>query len=315
MKFIVSLLLLFSASAFAETQNPFDAFVGSYKVVGAKRINNVRAATCDRYRWKDLESMTVKASDSLFETHQIRFVAGPKESLFQVQEFQHSNDVASTGDFAETSGGEGWAASARGSWRFVNKQHTILTLIKSESGLKILVKDESFGAGNLKTGCYYEADMIRIDSSSLAETPNPFDAFLGSYAIEGKPRVQEVGTNYCLLYNFAGLKSVIIKTANAKDETHRVDFASSYKTASHSVMNYETHNDNDTAGAFAVTSGGEGWAANIRGAWSVGNKQGVRIRLKQTERGVVVSLDDETFRSGKLRKGCYYEADLVKVAE
>jgi hypothetical protein len=150
---------------------------------------------------------------------------------------------------------------------------------------------------------------------AFAHTSDPFDAFLGSYAIEGKPRVTEVGTNYCLLYSFDGLKGITVKPGEAQYESHMVHFISTYKSVRHSVMNYETRNDRDTAGSFAVTSGGEGWAANVRGTWSIGNKSGVRIRLKRTERGVTVALDDETLRSGKVKKACYYEADLVKVAE
>jgi hypothetical protein len=157
--------------------------------------------------------------------------------------------------------------------------------------------------------------ILLFSIHAFAETSDPFDAFLGNYVIEGKPRVQEVGTNYCLLYSFGGLTGISVKPGEAKFESHMVQFISTYKSVRHSVMNYETRNDRDTAGSFAVTSGGDGWAANVRGTWSVGNKDGVRIRLKRTDRGAVVSLDDESFRSGKLKKACYYEADLVRVAE
>lgn len=314
MKFIASLILLFSVQAFAETPNPFDTFVGDYTIVGAPRIKNVRKDFCERYRWKDLQTVSVKPSGGLYETHQIRFVAGPKESLFQVQEYQQSNDVASTGSFAETSGGQGWASNARGTWNFTNKQHTIVTIYKTESNYRMEIKDESFGAGKLRTACYYEADLIQ-STPAFVQAADPFDAFIGNYVIEGKPRVKEFGTNYCLLYSFGGLKGVTVKPGEANLESHRVDFISAYKSVRHSVMNYETNNGRDTAGSFAVTSGGEGWAANIRGVWSVGNKEGVRIRLKRTERGVTVSLDDETLRSGRLKKACYYEADLVKAGE
>ncbi|WP_413558559.1 hypothetical protein [Bdellovibrio sp. HCB209] len=314
MKFIASLILLFSAQAFAETPNPFDTFVGDYSVVGAPRIQNVRKDFCERYRWKDLKTVSIKPSGGLYESHQIRFVAGPKESLFQVQEYQQSNDVASTGSFAETSGGEGWAANARGTWNFTNKQHTIVTIFKTESNYRMTIKDESFGAGKLRTACYYEADLI-LNAPGFMEAADPFDAFMGSYVIEGKPRIKEVGTNYCLLYSFGALKGITVKPGDAKYESHRVDVISAYKSVRHSVMNYETRNDRDTAGSFAITSGGEGWAANVRGTWSIGSKSGVRIRLKQTERGVVLAFDDETTRSGVVKKACYYEADLVKVAE
>lgn len=160
------------------------------------------------------------------------------------------------------------------------------------------------------------ASLILLFSvQAFAGTSDPFDQFIGNYVIEGKPRVEEVGTNYCLLYSFGGLEAMSVKIGDAKFESHRVDFKSIYKFSRHSVMNYETRNDRDTAGSFAVTYGGEGWASNVRGTWSIGNKDGVRIRLKLTERGATVSLDDETFRSGKLKKACYYEADLVKVAQ
>lgn len=314
MKFIAFLILLFSVQAIAETPNPFDTFVGDYTVVGAPRIKNVRKDYCERYRWKDLQTLNVKPSGGLYETHQIRFVAGPKESMFQVQEFHQSNDVASTGSFAETSGGEDWATSARGSWSYTNKQHAIVTLMKTEGNYRVTIKDESYGAGTLRTGCYYEADLIR-NLPAFTQDADPFDAFLGTYAIEGKPRIKEVGTNYCLLYSFGGLTGITVKPGDAKFESHMVHFISTYKSVRHSVMNYETRNDRDTAGSLAVTSGGEGWAANVRGTWSIGNKSGVRIRLKQTERGAVVALDDETLRSGVVKKACYYEADLVKVAE
>ncbi|QLY24862.1 hypothetical protein [Bdellovibrio sp. KM01] len=160
------------------------------------------------------------------------------------------------------------------------------------------------------------ASLILLFSvQAFAETSDPFDQFIGNYVIEGEPRVKEFNNNYCIQYCFGSLKSVSVKVGDAKFESHRVDFVNAYKSNRHSVMNYETRNDRDTAGSFAVTSGGEGWAANVRGTWSVGNKQGVRIRLLRTDRGVMVALDDETLRSGVLRKACYYEADLLKVAE
>ncbi len=157
--------------------------------------------------------------------------------------------------------------------------------------------------------------ILLFTAQAFAQNSDPFDAFIGKYSIEGKPRVKEVNSNYCILYGFGGLKGISVSPGDAKFESHRVDFVTAYKSTRHSVMNYETRNDRDTAGSFAMTSGGEGWAANVRGTWSVGNKEGIRIRLRRTERGAVVNLDDETFRSGVLRKACYYEADLIKVAE
>ncbi|MEK2687472.1 hypothetical protein [Bdellovibrio sp. GT3] len=162
---------------------------------------------------------------------------------------------------------------------------------------------------------FIAAVFLFLIAGTQVYAADPFDSFMGNYVIEGKPRIKEVNNNYCLLYSFSGLKGITVKPGEAKFESHMVHFISTHKSVRHSVMNYETRNDRDSAGSFAVTYGGEGWASNVRGTWSVGNKQGVRIRLKQTERGAVVSLDDETLRSGRLAKACYYEADLVKVAE
>ncbi|WP_413575771.1 hypothetical protein ACLVWU_15505 [Bdellovibrio sp. HCB290] len=159
------------------------------------------------------------------------------------------------------------------------------------------------------------AFVLLFFSYSIAQAADPFDSFMGNYVIDGKPRIKEFNSNYCILYSFSGLTGITVKPGEAKFESHMVHFISTYKSVRHSVMNYETRNDRDTAGSFAVTSGGEGWATNVRGTWSIGNKSGVRIRLMRTERGAVVALDDETSRGGVTKKACYYEADLVKVAE
>ncbi|WP_413585240.1 hypothetical protein [Bdellovibrio sp. HCB274] len=157
--------------------------------------------------------------------------------------------------------------------------------------------------------------LFLINAQAHAQGADPFDSFIGDYVISGKPRVKEFNTNYCLLYSFGGLKGITVKPGDAKFESHMVHFISTYKSVRHSVMNYETRNDRDTAGSFAVTSGGEGWATNVRGTWSIGSKSGVRIRLKHTDQGVTVALDDESSRSGVIKKACYYEADLIKAAE
>ncbi|MBO9666315.1 MAG: hypothetical protein J7501_05830 [Bdellovibrio sp.] len=153
--------------------------------------------------------------------------------------------------------------------------------------------------------------VLCASPSAFAITSDPFDVFVGSYVVEGLPRVRSFRSRMCNLYQFEKLKALNIEIGSAPNETHMIKFVSAYRESKHSVQNYDRRNDKDSAGAFAATFGAEGWAYNVRGTWSTGNKNNERVYFERTQRGVRVQMQEEAFRAGVLQAACYYEADLV----
>ncbi|MBY0371286.1 hypothetical protein K2X33_11405 [bacterium] len=98
---------LFLAALISTTAsaNPFDAFVGEYKTVGAPLIRNQNAKECNRFDFKNITGLKVEKDTSGYkQSHMVYVLTSSGRSGLAVMEYAFDGDLGTGGSYAKTSG-------------------------------------------------------------------------------------------------------------------------------------------------------------------------------------------------------------------
>ncbi len=159
-KWILTLGFLISASAFA---NPFDTFLGNYKVVGSPHVRIENAKFCNRFNFKNVSELAVVAnSKGHKQSHLITLSTSTGWSSHPIMDFDFKNQLNPTmGSFAKTSGGKDSATNEWGQYGAPENDVLSVTMKRQGNQYSFVMNEERLSQGRVVHGCYYSVDLQR----------------------------------------------------------------------------------------------------------------------------------------------------------
>lgn len=155
MKLLILLMSLTAAPSFA---NPFDSFIGQYKVEGKIEIRNFKAKGCIRYGIPDLKSIEVKQdSQGYKQSHFIYLFNSMGWNGLPVMQYEDRSEFdPSVLYFARVSGGSNLATNF---WGSNSKEHFEDRFSLQRIGDKVVFSfsEEYIENNEVTAGCYYQA--------------------------------------------------------------------------------------------------------------------------------------------------------------
>lgn len=156
MKLLVVASMLFSINAFA---NPFDSFVGKYKVDGTVSVKNHNAKACIRYGLPKITGVEVKPDTNGYkQSHVIYLLNSSGWSGLPVMQYEDKSDFDSTVYYARVSGGSNSASNVWGSTAAEHYQDKF-SIERSGTNLTFNFSEEYVVNGTVTAGCYYQAKL------------------------------------------------------------------------------------------------------------------------------------------------------------
>jgi hypothetical protein len=152
---------LFSAAAFA---NPFDGFIGEYKVNGSPQITNNNAKWCNRFDFKNITGLKVEKDTSGYQQSHVIYIQKPNGwSGHPTMDFSYTNDLKNGGSYAKTSGSNALASNEYGTWGLNPIQNETLTVSieKSAAGYTFNMAEVLYENSVLTAACYYRAQLTK----------------------------------------------------------------------------------------------------------------------------------------------------------
>lgn len=155
---ITTLSFMLSVSAFA---NSFDRFIGKYKVVGAPAIQKQNAKSCNRFFFKDITGLEIKADTSGFKQSHVLFILNPSGwSAHPVADYYEKTDTnPSRGTYANTTGSGDMASNDWGSFGREDNERLVVTIKKSGNEFVFSMAEELVLQGTVTAACYYQVQM------------------------------------------------------------------------------------------------------------------------------------------------------------
>jgi hypothetical protein len=156
MKILILSSLLFSISAFA---NPFDSFVGKYKVEGPVNVKNYNAKACIRYGLPNITGIEVKTDTNGYkQSHLIYLISSTGWSGLPVMQYEDRSDFDSTIFYARISGGSSTASNTWGSTAMEHYEDKF-SFERAGSSLTFNFSEEYVVNGKINAGCYYQVQL------------------------------------------------------------------------------------------------------------------------------------------------------------
>jgi hypothetical protein len=152
--------ILFSASAFA---NPFDKFVGHYKVNGSPQITNESAKFCNRFDFKNVVRVRVERNSSGYQqTHLVYIENQTGWSVHPLTEFEYTDELKLGGSYARTTGTDYSATNEYGAWSTNpdKKETLIIQLDRTSFGLVFSMNEALYENSGLKAACHYQVKLV-----------------------------------------------------------------------------------------------------------------------------------------------------------
>lgn len=181
-----STLLVFAlAMAATAGANPFDAFIGSYRVVGHPVIRTEHANFCNRFDFRSLTGFEVKADTHGFkQSHQLSFLSSAGSFDFPVMDYFFQTDLdPEYGSYAKTSGSGDTAVSEFGTFARAESRKVIVAITKKGDAYDLTASEEILaGRGTLSSGCYYQATLA--DDAQLKKGRANLESHAGCYLVD-----------------------------------------------------------------------------------------------------------------------------------
>ena len=163
MKLSISLLVLLPVIAFA---NPFDGFVGEYKVSSELVVTSSDAADCARIQMDRLSEVKIRKGDYGFKnTHVVTLVRGGMYLSYPIAEYYREYGPTNSSDYvvyAKTTGDENSAKNERGV-KSPNTSKKFVIALEKQAGETNLKMTTEGTVNSTTTSCVYEVDLEKIN--------------------------------------------------------------------------------------------------------------------------------------------------------
>lgn len=147
---------------------------------------------------------------------------------------------------------------------------------------------------------------------ALQTFANPFDAFIGSYTVQGKVQVKNVNTKACVRYDIPNLTGIEVKKdTDGYKQSHLISLKNASGVSHLPVMEYKDSPDYLHPSIYysAQTSGGANYAMNVASS-NTGKHYADKFALERQSDKIIFTFVEEFIQDGRVVSGCYYVAIL-----
>lgn len=154
----MTLGFLFSVSAFA---NSFDGFIGKYKTSGTPTIQNQNAKFCNRFNFKSITGLEVKADTAGYKQSHVLYILNPSGwSGHPVMDFLDKSEFnPSVGSYAKTTGSADVASNDWGSFGMEENERLVVSIKKNGNNFIFTMAEELVSKGSVVAACYYQVGL------------------------------------------------------------------------------------------------------------------------------------------------------------
>lgn len=158
---ILAACLAISSSAFA---NPFDGFIGEYKVNGSPTIRAQNAKWCNRFDFKNIVGLKVAKDTNGYAQSHVLYILNPAGwSGHPTMDFDYKNEFGTGGSYAKSTGSSNSASNVWASFS-INPQETeslTVSIEKLGSEFAFSMSEELKQNSVLTAGCYYQVKLLK----------------------------------------------------------------------------------------------------------------------------------------------------------
>lgn len=160
--FLIVAVLLVSTLASA---NPFDGFIGAYKVSSSPQIRAENATWCNRFDFKNIIGLKVeKNTQNPQQSHTLYLQTQNGWSGHPTMDFNYINQFRDGGTYASTTGSSTSAANEYTTWSTSpNSKETLTVSLKSFGSEYVFsMTDALYENSVLEAACYYQVSLKKI---------------------------------------------------------------------------------------------------------------------------------------------------------
>lgn len=158
--------------------------------------------------------------------------------------------------------------------------------------------------------------ILLASLSASVAFANPFDSFIGNYAVVGQPTVHADGNvRECVRFDFAQLDGFsVVADKTGYNQTHVLRFQSDndHLVSSHPVMEYNYTEPMGHGGSYAKTSGDGTSAKNEYTDWGNGTQRSLTVTIQKSGTQFLLVMTEVDSENSQSMASCTYSAVLAK---
>ncbi len=154
--------------------------------------------------------------------------------------------------------------------------------------------------------------ILLISLLSVQAFANPFDGFVGKYALAGKVHIKNLNAKGCIRYGIPQMTGIEVKQdTKGYKQSHVVYIVTASGWSGLPVMQYEDRPDylNPSVVYVSKVQGNANYAELVQGS-NAKQYFADRFSFERKAGQIIFNFSEEYTKEGKLQAACYYQATL-----